>query len=220
MADKKISALTSATTPLAGTEVLPIVQSSATVKVAVSAMFGTNVYTFLNTPTSANLATAVTDETGSGALVFGTSPTIATPLITGDTFTAYAASTSSGIRTRQVYIGAIAASGSSTITGVPVYYRGFLKTDIVVVAYDAAQGSTQIGTATIIKAHSNNTLISWGLSTPVYTQSLGNNDYRAGGYFTITAAESGNNVSLTITNTDTNSQAAVAVFFTDYITTN
>jgi hypothetical protein len=36
MADKKISALTAATTPLAGTEVLPIVQSSATVKVAVS----------------------------------------------------------------------------------------------------------------------------------------------------------------------------------------
>jgi hypothetical protein len=34
MADKKISALTSATTPLDGTEVLPIVQSSATVKVA------------------------------------------------------------------------------------------------------------------------------------------------------------------------------------------
>ena len=36
MANTKISALTSATTPLAGTEVLPIVQSSATVKVAVS----------------------------------------------------------------------------------------------------------------------------------------------------------------------------------------
>ncbi len=34
MANTKISALTSATTPLAGTEVLPIVQSSATVKVA------------------------------------------------------------------------------------------------------------------------------------------------------------------------------------------
>ena len=34
MADKKISALTGATTPLAGTEVLPIVQSGATVKVA------------------------------------------------------------------------------------------------------------------------------------------------------------------------------------------
>jgi len=36
MTNKKISALTSATTPLAGTETLPIVQSSATVKVAVS----------------------------------------------------------------------------------------------------------------------------------------------------------------------------------------
>lgn len=35
MADKKISALTAATTPLAGTEVLPIVQSGATVKVSV-----------------------------------------------------------------------------------------------------------------------------------------------------------------------------------------
>lgn len=36
MADLKISQLTSATTPLAGTEVLPIVQSSSTKKVAVS----------------------------------------------------------------------------------------------------------------------------------------------------------------------------------------
>ena len=36
MADKKISALTASTTPLAGTEVLPIVQSGTTVKVAVS----------------------------------------------------------------------------------------------------------------------------------------------------------------------------------------
>jgi hypothetical protein len=36
MADKKISALTASTTPLAGTEVLPIVQGGSTVKVAVS----------------------------------------------------------------------------------------------------------------------------------------------------------------------------------------
>lgn len=37
---------------------------------------GTGIATFLATPSSANLAAAVTDETGSGALVFGTSPTI------------------------------------------------------------------------------------------------------------------------------------------------
>jgi hypothetical protein len=36
MADKKISALTAASTPLAGTEVLPIVQSGNTVKVSIS----------------------------------------------------------------------------------------------------------------------------------------------------------------------------------------
>jgi hypothetical protein len=36
MADKKISALTGATTPLAGTEVLPIVQGGATVNVSVA----------------------------------------------------------------------------------------------------------------------------------------------------------------------------------------
>lgn len=43
--------------------------------------FGTNVATFLGTPSSANLAAAVTDETGSGALVFATSPTLVTPAL-------------------------------------------------------------------------------------------------------------------------------------------
>lgn len=38
--------------------------------------FGTGIATFLGTPSSANLASAITDETGSGALVFGTNPTI------------------------------------------------------------------------------------------------------------------------------------------------
>tara|TARA_R110002126_G_scaffold278509_1_gene425091 strand:+ start:67 stop:690 length:624 start_codon:yes stop_codon:yes gene_type:complete len=61
MADKKISALTGATTPLAGTEVLPIVQSGATVKVAVSDL----------TAGRAISATAVTATTGN--FVVGTS---------------------------------------------------------------------------------------------------------------------------------------------------
>jgi hypothetical protein len=42
---------------------------------------GTGVATFLGTPTSANLAAAVTNETGSGALVFATSPTLVTPAL-------------------------------------------------------------------------------------------------------------------------------------------
>jgi hypothetical protein len=42
---------------------------------------GSNVATFLATPSSSNLAAAVTDETGSGALVFATSPTLVTPVL-------------------------------------------------------------------------------------------------------------------------------------------
>jgi len=42
---------------------------------------GTGVATFLATPSSANLAAAVTGETGSGALVFATSPTLVTPAL-------------------------------------------------------------------------------------------------------------------------------------------
>ena len=39
--------------------------------------------TFLGTPTSANLAAVVSDETGSGPLVFATGPTLSGPTITG-----------------------------------------------------------------------------------------------------------------------------------------
>lgn len=42
---------------------------------------GTGILTFLGTPSSANLAAAVTDETGSGSLVFATSPTLVTPTL-------------------------------------------------------------------------------------------------------------------------------------------
>lgn len=47
----------------------------------VSTTTGTGILTFLGTPSSANLAAAVTDETGSGALVFATSPTLVTPIL-------------------------------------------------------------------------------------------------------------------------------------------
>jgi hypothetical protein len=43
--------------------------------------FGTGVATFLGTPSSANLAAALTDETGTGDLVFATSPTLVTPAL-------------------------------------------------------------------------------------------------------------------------------------------
>lgn len=42
---------------------------------------GTGVATFLATPSSANLAAAVTDEAGSGPLVFANTPTLVTPVL-------------------------------------------------------------------------------------------------------------------------------------------
>ena len=58
---------------------------------------GTGVATFLGTPSSANLASAVTDETGSGLLVFATSPTLTTPRLAGSSsgYTSFASSNSS-----------------------------------------------------------------------------------------------------------------------------
>lgn len=51
---------------------------------------GTGVATFLGTPSSANLAAAVTDETGTGALVFANTPTLVTPEIGAATGTSIA----------------------------------------------------------------------------------------------------------------------------------
>ena len=53
---------------------------------------GTGIATLLGTPSSANLASAITDETGSGALVFGTAPALSNPTVTAYTETVYALS--------------------------------------------------------------------------------------------------------------------------------
>lgn len=60
---------------------------------------GTGIATFLATPSSVNLKAAVTDETGSGALVFANTPTLVTPNIgaaTGTTISLSGAYTSTG----------------------------------------------------------------------------------------------------------------------------
>jgi hypothetical protein len=46
--------------------------------------FGTGVATFLGTPSSANLASALTDETGTGVAVFGTNPTLTGVTLAGE----------------------------------------------------------------------------------------------------------------------------------------
>lgn len=70
------------TTPVLGTPA-SVTLTNATglpVSTGISGL-GTGVATFLATPSSANFASAVTDETGSGALVFGTAPTLSNPVV-------------------------------------------------------------------------------------------------------------------------------------------
>ena len=56
-------------------------QTAGSVAVGNITGLGTGVATWLATPSSANLATAVTDETGTGALVFANTPTLVTPVL-------------------------------------------------------------------------------------------------------------------------------------------
>lgn len=70
---------------------------------------GSGVATFLATPSSANLATAVTDETGSGSLVFGTSPTVNNPTITN-------------------YVESVVAIGTVTTTNTIALTNGTIQT--------------------------------------------------------------------------------------------
>jgi hypothetical protein len=75
---------------------------------------GTNVATFLATPSSANLAGAVTNETGSGALVFATSPTLVTPVLgtpASGTLTNVTGLPPAGV------VGTAAILGANTFTG-------------------------------------------------------------------------------------------------------
>ena len=85
---------------------------------------GTGVATFLGTPSSANLASAITDETGSGALVFANSPTLVTPALgtpsalVGTNITGTASGLTAGnVTTNANLTGAVTSVGNATSLG-------------------------------------------------------------------------------------------------------
>ena len=70
------------TTPVLGTPSSGTLTSCTGLPISTGVSgLGTGVATFLATPSSANLISAITDETGSGALVFANTPTLVTPVI-------------------------------------------------------------------------------------------------------------------------------------------
>jgi len=85
---------------------------------------GTGVATFLGTPSSANLASAVSDETGTGSLVFANSPTLVTPALgtpsalVGTNITGTASGLTAGnVTTNANLTGAVTSVGNATSLG-------------------------------------------------------------------------------------------------------
>jgi len=130
---------------------------------------GTGVATFLATPTSANLITAVTDETGSGSLVFGTSPTLNNSTITNYVETVVAIGTVTTTNTIALTNGTVqtatlTASTACTFT-MPTATAG--KSFILLLKQAATTGN---GTATF-------TSVKWGTAgAPTITATAGKMD--------------------------------------------
>lgn len=113
-----------------------------------TAGFNAAIQTFLNTPSSANLLAAMTDETGTGSLVFATSPTLVTPVIGAATGTSLAVTglvTSSGTAGVGYATGAggTVTQGTSRTTAVVLN-----KTSGAITLFSAA-GTTVAATFTV-----------------------------------------------------------------------
>jgi hypothetical protein len=79
---------------------------------------GTGVATWLGTPTSANLISVVSDETGSGVLVFNTNAALTNPTVTNYVETPYSANSSTAITLALTNgtVQIITLTGNATIT--------------------------------------------------------------------------------------------------------
>ena len=132
-------------TPALGTPASGVLTNCTGLPVATGVSgLGSNVATFLATPSSANLRTALTDETGTGSAVFATTPTLVTPVLGAATGTSLSLSSFSAVS-------AAAPTIASATTIAPTTPIAFVSgTTAVVTITAAAPISTGGGTITLI----------------------------------------------------------------------
>jgi hypothetical protein len=83
-------------------------------------VYGAGIQAFLATPSSANLRTAMTDETGTGLLVFNTSPTFVTPILGTVTSGNISACTSTSMVMVTPILGTPTSGTLTSCTGLPL----------------------------------------------------------------------------------------------------
>jgi hypothetical protein len=121
--------------------------------------FGSGVATWLGTPSSANLAAAVTDETGSGALVFGTSPTLTTPNINSAQIATVSGSAPLYMCRAWVNFngtGTVAIRGSGNVSSITDNGTGTYTVNFTTAMSDANYCTNATGT------HDGGAYVSWG----------------------------------------------------------
>jgi hypothetical protein len=191
MADKKISALTGATTPLAGTEILPIVQAGVTVQVAVSNLTAGRAVSaasvnkvVITAPATASTLTIADGKT----LVVNDNATLGTGGITLSNSGGFTAAASK----------VLTASNSMTLAGTDATTHTFPTTSSSVARTDAGQTFTGINTFTSPKIITDISDINGNELFKVTATASAVNE------ITIANAAIGNNPVLSATGSDTN----------------